>query len=93
MIVQDPYANSYYMKWRPHQDLAKNERMLGRGGWVATRNYELVRGRAGGEGEGGGLVGTGDGGRQQVGRAQLKGKAGCRVLPPANVWRTLRSSL
>ena len=50
MIVQDPYANSYYMKWRAHQDLAKNERMLGRGGWVSTRNYELVRGRRGGEG-------------------------------------------
>jgi hypothetical protein len=42
LIVQDPYANSYYLKWRKPSALPKHERMLGRGGWVATRNYELM---------------------------------------------------
>lgn len=44
-IVQDAYANGYYLKWRAPTDQNKMERMIGRGGWVATRNYELVRGR------------------------------------------------
>lgn len=41
-ITQDPYANAYSSKWRGVKSLSKFERLLGRGGWIATRNYELV---------------------------------------------------
>lgn len=41
-ITQDPYANAYSSSWRGVKTLSKFERLLGRGGWVATRNYELV---------------------------------------------------
>jgi hypothetical protein len=41
-ITQDPYANAYSSNWRGVKTLSKFERLLGRGGWVATRNYELV---------------------------------------------------
>jgi meiotically up-regulated gene 157 (Mug157) protein len=44
MIVQDPYANSYFLRWRKTSELKKDERVLGRGGWVSTRNYELDSG-------------------------------------------------
>jgi hypothetical protein len=47
LITQDPYANAYASAWRPHSGLGKFERLLGRGGWVATRNYELVGARLG----------------------------------------------
>jgi len=40
-IVQDPYANAFSPSWRVPSDLAKFERLIGRGGWVGTRNYEL----------------------------------------------------
>lgn len=40
-ILQDPYANAFSSTWRPMNRLDKFERLLGRGGWVATRNYEL----------------------------------------------------
>ncbi|PSC76253.1 glycosyl hydrolase [Micractinium conductrix] len=43
-IVQDPYANAYYLKWKDPEKHSKNERIIGRGGWVATRNYELDSG-------------------------------------------------
>lgn len=42
--TQDPYANAYSKQWRKATDLSKFERMLGRGGWVGTRNYELDSG-------------------------------------------------
>lgn len=42
-ILADPYANAYSPKWRDPAELTLGERNLGRGGWVATRNYELVR--------------------------------------------------
>jgi meiotically up-regulated gene 157 (Mug157) protein len=31
------------LKWQPPSSLQKHDRILGRGGWVSTRNYELVR--------------------------------------------------
>eukprot|EP00889_Picochlorum_renovo_P001183 jgi/Picre1/28213/NNA_003619.t1 len=40
-IVQDPYANAFSPAWRDIDTLDKFSRLLGRGGWVATRNYEL----------------------------------------------------
>lgn len=43
-ITQDPYANAYSASWRRTEDLSKFERQLGRGGWIATRNYELDSG-------------------------------------------------
>ena len=44
-ILQDPYANSFYPEWK-HSDLelGEEERGLGRGGWVGTRNFELDSG-------------------------------------------------
>lgn len=42
--TQDPYANAYYKQWRKPTDLAKTERIIGRGGWVGTHNYELDSG-------------------------------------------------
>ncbi|KAI3432655.1 hypothetical protein D9Q98_004199 [Chlorella vulgaris] len=43
-IVMDAYANSYNLKWQPPSSLQKHDRILGRGGWVSTRNYELDSG-------------------------------------------------
>ena len=43
-IVQDPYANAYTSRWRDVDKLSKADRVIGRGGWVATRNYELDSG-------------------------------------------------
>ncbi|KAL4425793.1 hypothetical protein ABPG75_009809 [Micractinium tetrahymenae] len=43
-IIQDPYANAYYLKWKDASAHSKFERLIGRGGWVATRNYELDSG-------------------------------------------------
>jgi uncharacterized protein len=43
-ILQDPYANSYSQRWRSAPNLPKSDRIIGRGGWVATRNYELDSG-------------------------------------------------
>jgi uncharacterized protein len=43
-ITQDPYANAFNAEWRRPDDLTKFERLLGRGGWVGTRNYELDSG-------------------------------------------------
>eukprot|EP00884_Botryococcus_braunii_P023018 jgi/Botrbrau1/93/Bobra.0022s0083.1 len=43
-ILQDPYANSYSKAWRNVDTVSESDRMLGRGGWVATRNYELDSG-------------------------------------------------
>ena len=40
-IVQDPYANAFSPSWRDPESFDKTERLLGRGGWVGTRNYEL----------------------------------------------------
>lgn len=42
--MQDPYANAYYKQWCRSTDIDKLGRMLGRGGWVGTRNYELDSG-------------------------------------------------
>lgn len=42
--LQDPYANAYYKQWRKPTDLHKTERIIGRGGWVGTHNYELDSG-------------------------------------------------
>lgn len=45
-IVQDPYANAYESSYKdPLQDWPnQKDRVIGRGGWVATRNYELDSG-------------------------------------------------
>ena len=69
MIIQDPYANAYLLKWTHPNAFDKFSRMLGRGGWVATRNYELVRGRRAGRA-------CGQAGRQGV-RAGQAALAAC----------------
>ena len=43
-IIQDPYANAYERKWVDPTQLQLRDRVIGRGGWVATRNYELDSG-------------------------------------------------
>ena len=43
-IQHDVYANSYKDHHRAPKSLPKAEQALGRGGWVATRNYELDSG-------------------------------------------------
>lgn len=43
-ILQDPYANAYSSHWRDPAKLSRADRAIGRGGWVATRNYELDSG-------------------------------------------------
>jgi hypothetical protein len=43
-IIQDPYANAYYEKWVDPQSLDLKDRVIVRGGWVATRNFELDSG-------------------------------------------------
>jgi meiotically up-regulated gene 157 (Mug157) protein len=40
-ILQDPWANAYNPAYVHGSRLAKNERILGRGGWVWNRNFEL----------------------------------------------------
>lgn len=43
-ILQDPYANAYYHEWKNPDELSLKDRVIGRGGFVATRNYELDSG-------------------------------------------------
>jgi len=43
-ILQDPYANAFNQHWIPPKQLALKDRVIGRGGWVNTRNYELDSG-------------------------------------------------
>ncbi|BDA45911.1 Meiotically up-regulated gene 157 protein [Coccomyxa sp. Obi] len=43
-ILQDPYANAYTHTWRERNAWSPSHRRIGRGGWVATRNYELDSG-------------------------------------------------
>jgi len=40
-ILQDPWANAYNPHYVPISKLKKQDRQLGRGGWVWTRNFEL----------------------------------------------------
>lgn len=42
--MQDPYANAYTHTWRERDAWSPSHRRIGRGGWVATRNYELDSG-------------------------------------------------
>lgn len=43
-IIQDPYANAYEREWVDPSSLPLRDLVIGRGGWVATRNYELDSG-------------------------------------------------
>ena len=43
-ILQDPYANAYERSWVNPSTLPLKDRIIGRGGFVATRNYELDSG-------------------------------------------------
>jgi hypothetical protein len=43
-IIQDPYANAYEHTWKNPADLPLKELVIGRGGWVASRTYELDSG-------------------------------------------------
>lgn len=43
-IIQDPYANAYEREWIDPSSLPLRDQVIGRGGWVATRNYELDSG-------------------------------------------------
>ncbi|GIL51761.1 hypothetical protein Vafri_7679 [Volvox africanus] len=43
-ILSDPWANSYRSNWIKPQSLGKFERQIGRGGWIATRNFEVDSG-------------------------------------------------
>ena len=43
-IQHDVYANSYKYHYRDTNSIGLSEQRLGRGGWVATRNYELDSG-------------------------------------------------
>lgn len=40
-ILQDPWANAYNPEYKLPTKLPKSERILGRGGWVWNRNFEL----------------------------------------------------
>lgn len=42
-ILSDPWANSYRSSWIQPDRLGKFERQIGRGGWIATRNFEVDR--------------------------------------------------
>lgn len=42
--LQDPYANAYQRNWVDPTKLTLRDRVIGRGGWVSTRNYELDSG-------------------------------------------------
>jgi meiotically up-regulated gene 157 (Mug157) protein len=43
-IVQDPYANAYRHAWKDPKQFDLKDQVIGRGGFVATRNYELDSG-------------------------------------------------
>lgn len=46
-LLQDPYANAYSQHWHHPNDTTvwhDKDRVIGRGGWVETRNYELDSG-------------------------------------------------
>lgn len=43
-ILQDPYANSYGRHWKDPTSLSPMDKVMGRGGFVTTRNYELDSG-------------------------------------------------
>ena len=43
-ILQDPYGNGFYPEWRDPKEHNDEDRLLGRGGWVGVRNYELDSG-------------------------------------------------
>ncbi|GMI02135.1 hypothetical protein TrLO_g10061 [Triparma laevis f. longispina] len=43
-LLHDVYANSYKNSYRDPSSLSREEQALGRGGFVATRNYELDSG-------------------------------------------------
>lgn len=43
-ILQDVYGNAYYRTWKNPLPLPIQDRAIGRGGWVATRNYEVDSG-------------------------------------------------
>lgn len=43
-ILQDPYANAYERHWKDPTKLRLRDQVIGRGGYVATRNYELDSG-------------------------------------------------
>ena len=42
-ILSDPWANSFRKDWAKPEALPKFDRQIGRGGWVATRNFEVDR--------------------------------------------------
>ena len=43
-IIQAPYANAYSRTWHNPETLPLKNRVIGRGGWVDTRNYEVDSG-------------------------------------------------
>jgi uncharacterized protein len=43
-VIQDPYANAYSRNWKDPSSLELKQRVIGRGGWVDTRNYEVDSG-------------------------------------------------
>ncbi|PNW78187.1 hypothetical protein CHLRE_09g386137v5 [Chlamydomonas reinhardtii] len=43
-ILSDPWANSFRKDWAKPEALPKFDRQIGRGGWVATRNFEVDSG-------------------------------------------------
>ena len=43
-ILQDPYANAYERHWKDPEPMPLRDLVIGRGGYVATRNYELDSG-------------------------------------------------
>lgn len=43
-ILSDPWANSYRQTWARPESMGKFERQIGRGGWIATRNFEVDSG-------------------------------------------------
>lgn len=42
--IPTPYANAFYHEWKNPLELSLKDRVIGRGGYVATRNYELDSG-------------------------------------------------
>lgn len=43
-IIQDPYGNAYARNWKDPSKLPLKNRVIGRGGWTDTRNYEVDSG-------------------------------------------------
>ncbi|KAG2493684.1 hypothetical protein HYH03_008198 [Edaphochlamys debaryana] len=43
-ILSDPWANSFRKDWIRVDQVGKFERQIGRGGWIATRNFEVDSG-------------------------------------------------